>query len=161
MKLTNIGKLIAIGAIAVVMTGCGSSTKVIKPYQANSKDKLYVSVTKTNTATVPNDVLRTIEKQVKVDLAEKNLLAANINQSSQKVKIVISSYRMRPDAARLTVGIMAGCDNINSTVIVTNRKTNKIVGESKVDIKECAAWGVSSQVIASYSKGVSKYLLEK
>jgi hypothetical protein len=65
---------------------------------------------------------------------------------------------MRPDAARLTVGIMAGCDNIKSKVSIIDPANNQKIGESEITIEECAAWGTSSQVIKKYSEGVVKYL---
>lgn len=68
---------------------------------------------------------------------------------------------MRDDAARLLVGIMAGCDNIASTVIVTDKVTHEELGRSQISIKECGAWGVASQVIKKYTDGVVAYLSNK
>jgi len=58
-------------------------------------------------------------------------------------------------------GILDFCnveDNIKSNVVVIDSATKQKIGESEIMIKECAAWGVSSQVIKAYSEGVVKYL---
>jgi hypothetical protein len=53
---------------------------------------------------------------------------------------------------------------LNAGKVVQRRKAksyNQKIGESEIMIEECAAWGVSSQVIAAYSEGVVKYLAGK
>jgi len=115
-------------------------------------------LSKEATVDIPEEVLDTIKSQIQEGLSEHNLLATTTDDKSRKAEINITSYRMRPDAARLTVGIMAGCDNIRSNVAIIDPSNKQKIGESEIKIEECAAWGVSSQVIKKYSEGVVKYL---
>jgi hypothetical protein len=147
--------------ICFFLSGCGAKSNVVKPYQFDSNLKLNFSVLKNEPVEIPSENLETIQKKIQEGLSEKNLLATNDDKKYRKAEILITSYRMRPDAARLIVGIMAGCDNIKSNVVITDPETNNKIGESEISIEECAAWGVSSQVIAAYSKEVVNYLTGK
>lgn len=154
-----IKKWLALALFCLFLCGCGAAkSKLITPYQFNSSFKLNFSLSKKETVEIPEEILETIKKQIQEGLSERNLLATTTDDNFRKAEIVITSYRMRPDAARLTVGIMAGCDNIKSNVAVIDSATKQKIGESEIIIKECAAWGVSSQVIKTYSEGVVKYL---
>lgn len=145
----------------LVLSGCGAKTNVVTPYQFDSQSKLNFQLSKNENVEIPAEVIDTIQKQIQDGLNEQNLLAANSDEESRIAEIQITSYRMRPDAARLLVGIMAGCDNIKSNVAVIDKRTKEKIGESEITIEECAGWGVSSQVIAAYSKGVIEYLSGK
>ena len=150
-----------LGLFCLFLSGCGAKSNVITPYQFDSDITLEFSLSKKDGIEIPDDVFETIQKQIHEGLLAQNLLANNGNNNSHKAEILITSYRMRPDAARLLVGIMAGCDNIKSNVVVTDVKTKEKIGESEIMIEECAAWGVQSQVIAAYSEGVVNYLAGK
>ena len=143
------------------LSGCAAKSNVITPYQFDSNLKIDFFLSKQEIVEIPDEVLETMRKQIQEGLSEQNLIATNTDENVRKVEILITSYRMRPDAARLLAGIMAGCDNIKSHVVVTNSETKKKIGESEIMIKECAAWGVSSQVIAAYCEGVVNYLAGK
>lgn len=150
-----------LGLFCLFLSGCGAKSNVITPYQFESDITIGFSLSKKDVIEIPDDVLETIQKQIHDGLAAQNLLANNGNDNSHEAEILITSYRMRPDAARLLVGIMAGCDNIKSNVVVKDTKTKEKIGESEIMIEECAAWGVQSQVIAAYSEGVVNYLAGK
>ena len=157
-----IKKLLCLTLVSLFFCGCGAAKfKSITPYQFDRGFKLNVSLSKEATIDIPEEVLDTIKNQVQEGLSERNLLATTTDDKSRKAEIHITSYRMRPDAARLIVGIMAGCDNIESNVAIIDSSNEQKIGESEIKIEECAAWGVSSQVIKKYSEGVVKYLSGK
>jgi hypothetical protein len=143
------------------LTGCGAKTNVVTPYQFDSNSKLNFELSKHEKVEMPAEELATIKKQIQDGLTEKKLFENNPAEQTRVAEIKITSYRMRPDAARLLVGAMAGCDNIKSNVAVIDTKTKERIGESEIMVEECAAWGVSSQVIAAYSKEVVEYLSGK
>ncbi len=144
--------------LCLFLGGCGAKSNVITPYQFNSNIKLDFTLSKKEKIEIPDEVLETIRKQIRDGLSAQNILVKNTDENFRKAEILITSYRMRPNAARLLVGIMAGCDNIKSSVVVVDSKTNEKIGESEIMIEECAAWGVSSQVITAYSEGIVSYL---
>ncbi|MDQ7062553.1 MAG: hypothetical protein Q9M43_16125 [Sulfurimonas sp.] len=143
--------------VFIGLSGCATNTVVV-PYKNDIKKSLKISLLKDSNVTISKQVLTSINEQVKNGLIKRNLLYSN-ETDFNNVEIRLTSYRMRPDAARLTVGILAGCDNIKSDIIIKNNE-NIIIGQSKIEFKECAAWGVSSQVITAYSKEVIKYLTQ-
>jgi len=139
------------------LSGCATNTVII-PYKNDTKKSMKISLLKDSKLTISKQVLVSINQQIKNGLKKQNLLYSN-ETNFNNIEIRLTSYRMRPNVARLTVGILAGCDNIKSDIIVRNHE-NIIIGQSKIEFKECAAWGVSSQVITAYSKEVIKYLTQ-
>jgi hypothetical protein len=107
---------------------------------------------------VPTEVLETMRSQIKSGLSDQNLLATKNEDRFLQANILITEYRMRPDAARLLVGIMAGCDTIKTEVIIADSSDEKTVGKSEFKSNECAAWGVSAQVIKAHTKKIVDYL---
>lgn len=145
--------------VFLFLTGCGASSNVIKNYHADKNSKLKFSLVSQESIDVPNEVLETMRTQIQTGLSERNILASSGDERFRKATILITAYRMRPNAARLLVGILAGCDTIKSNVIVVDQPTSITVGESELEYEECAAWGVASQVISAYTESVVEYLV--
>lgn len=155
-------KVFAILVISAFLHGCASTkSTVTKAYTPAKDDQLSIHIEKPSNVSIPLDQSQLLESQIRNGLAGKGLLASSPDDSQHSVTVKIHSFRMRDDAARLTVGIMAGCDNIASTVTVTDKVTKEELGSSQISIKECAAWGVASQVITKYTDGVVAYLSNK
>lgn len=155
-------KIIAIFLLSVSSFGCASiDSRVSKAYVQGNGSQLSISFMQDAGASIPSEQKQLLVNQIREGLSQKGLLATDENNSQHSVIVNIHTFRMRNDAARLAVGIMAGCDYIRSTVIVTDKITGKEVGNAKVSIKECAAWGVASQVIKKYTDGVVAYLTNK
>lgn len=164
-------KIIAIFLLSVSSFGCASiDSRVSKAYVQGNGSLLSISFMQDAGVSIPSEQKQLLVNQIREGLSQNGLLATEAteateatdgNNSQHSVIVNIHTFRMRGDAARLTVGIMAGCDNISSTVIVTDKITGKEIGNAKVSIKECAAWGVASQVITKYTDGVVAYLTNK
>jgi uncharacterized protein YceK len=155
-------KIIAIFLLSVSSFGCASiDSRVSKTYVQGNGSQLSISFMEDAGVSVPSEQKQLLVNQIREGLSQNGLLATDENNSQHSVIVNIHTFRMRDDAARLAVGIMAGCDNIRSTVIVTDKITGKEIGNAKVSIKECAAWGVASQVITKYTDGVVAYLTNK
>lgn len=155
-------KIIAIFLVSVSSFGCASiDSKVSKAYVQGNSSPLSISFKQDARVSIPSEQKQLLENQIREGLSQNGLLASDENDSRHSVIVNIHTFRMRDDAARLAVGIMAGCDNIGSTVIVTDKITGKEIGNAKISIKECAAWGIASQVITKYTDGVVAYLTNK
>lgn len=142
----------------LLLSGCGATSNVIQKYQPNQTYKLNYSLSAAPQVEVPDEVLKTMQNQIQKSLSEQNLLASEGDNKFHKADILFTHYRMRPDAARLLVGIMAGCDKINSKVTILDSNTKIIVGEAEFESNECAAWGVASQVIKAHVDKIANYL---
>ena len=144
--------------MGLFLSGCGAKSNVIQKYQPEKNTKLKYSLLATPQVEVPDAVLDTMRSQVQESLSARNLLTKKGDVKYNKADILITEYRMRPDAARLLVGIMAGCDTFKSKVTVVDSNAGKVVGESEFESKECAAWGVSAQVIEAHINKITDYL---
>ncbi len=141
-----------------VLSGCATTKlSVIELYKPNKDEKLTFTIEKGTNVNIPSVQLSLMESVIKRGLQDNSLLAAEGN-SNHSAKINITEYRMRDDAARLIVGILAGCDKVNSVVTVVNNETGEELGKSNIRINECAAWGVAEQVVTKYANGVVKFL---
>ncbi len=152
-------KLFASLVLVSFLSGCASTqSTVLKEYEPAGSSSLAVTIEKNSNIAIPVDQFQQLESQIKTGLSQKGLLASTEASSKHSVTVRIHEFKMRDDTARLMVGIMAGCDSIVSTVTVTDKSTNEEIGNSEISIKECAAWGVASQVITKYTNGVLAYL---
>jgi len=122
--------------------------------------KLLVSIDKNPGLDIPEEQFNQIKAQIEQRLTQGGRLARKGDENYHSATVTITSFRMRPDAARLLVGAMAGCDNIKSNVSVVERDSGKELGSAEISIEECAAWGVADQVIGKYSDGVADYLTQ-
>jgi len=155
-------KAFAILAFSTALIGCASTKSIVAiEYKPETKQKLALAIQKSAAVTIPEEQYSLLETQIKSGLSQENLLVPDGDISRHTVTVQIHSFYLREDAARLTVGILAGCDNINSTVTVTDKLTNEKIGSSNISIEECAAWGVASQVITKYTDGVIAYLTDQ
>ena len=155
-------KIFLVVIFSIFIYGCASTkSKITKAYIPTEDGQLAIHIEKSLSVFIPPYQYQLLESQIRNGLAHNGLLALNEDKSQHSVTIKIDSFRMRDDSARLTVGIMAGCDNIKSTVVVMDKVTNEELGKSQISIKECAAWGVASQVITKYTDGVIAYLSNK
>lgn len=145
--------------ICLLLTGCGSvKSNVILHYHADRNLTITYSLSAKELVEVPAEVLETMRSQIRAGLSDRNLLATKDEDKFLKADILITEYRMRSNAARLLVGIMAGCDTIKSKVTIVDSSSEKTVGQSVFESNECAAWGVSAQVIEAHTKKVIDYL---
>jgi formylglycine-generating enzyme required for sulfatase activity len=142
---------------ALLLLGCGPTSNIILKYQHDQNFKLSYSLSSAPQVEVPDEVLEAMRSQIEKILSEQNLLATKGDDKFHKADIFITHYRMRPDVARLLVGIMAGCDKIISKVTVVNLKTTDIVGMAEFESNECAAWEVASQVIEAHIRKIADY----
>lgn len=155
-------KAFLIVLVAACLAGCATTkSNVSMEYASDEGRLLSVSIEKGEDIVIADDQYAYLESSIKNSLSKKNLLAYEGYKPEHIVTVKIHSYRMRDDAARLAVGIMAGCDNIKSTVVVTDAFSKEKLGSSEISISECAAWGVANQVIEKYAQGVVAYLAGK
>lgn len=155
-------KLVVVSILAIAFSGCASTKSTVsKNYISHNDKKISLTIIKDSEIAIPADQYQLLESQIRDGLTQNGLLSTNEDIAQHSAIVTIHSFRMRPDAARLAVGILAGCDNIKSTVAVTDISTREEIGSSQISINECAAWGTASQVIKKYTDGVVANLSKK
>jgi hypothetical protein len=142
---------------SLLLGGCaGTALRVQSAYQPASGDKLtYVVVPKVE---VSDEALSILRQELDSQLQAKGLLAANPAEARKSVEISITNYYMRHGATRALVGVMAGADNMQSSVQVKDRKTQTVVGEFAVESKNPSAWGTSRGMIMEHADKIVEYL---
>jgi hypothetical protein len=149
--------VLLLALLGFFVQGCaGVTSRPLIPYAAGCNTKLMVTVNKAANVEIPDEYFKKIQAQIEQGLAQRRRLAEANDDKYDSAAVTITSFRMRPDAARLAVGILAGCDNIKSNISVVDN--GKEVGSADVSIQECAAWGVADQVIGKYTGGVVDFL---
>lgn len=86
-------------------------------------------------------------------------LANSSSQATTNVKVTVREFRMRPDAARFLVGILAGTDNILSEVSVTDIGTGKEIANFTVKSLNDTAWGSSASLLSDHAEEIASYLI--
>ena len=155
-------KLIIVSMMVVTLFGCANvKLKTSKSYISNDETKISITINKGLGVSITEDQYQLLENQITEGLAKKGILASNEKVSQHSAVVSLHSFKLRDDAARLLVGILAGCDKIDSTVSVTDKSTRNEIGSSSISIKECAAWGVAEKVIKKYADGIVSFLSTK
>jgi Domain of unknown function (DUF4410) len=142
---------------SLLLSGCaGTALRVQSAYQPASGDKItYAIFPKVE---VSDEALSILRQELDSQLQGKGLLAANPTEARKSVEISITNYYMRHGATRALVGIMAGADNMQSSVQVKDRTTQVVVGEFAVESKNPTAWGTSRAMIMEHADKIVEYL---
>lgn len=155
-------KGIAIAVLATTLIGCASTKSTVsRNHNLSPGNKVSLTIKEPSGNQIPAEQQAFLVNQIMDGLIQNDMLAPSPDSAQYSAIVDIHAFRMRSDAARLTVGMMAGCDNINSTVSIKDNSSGARVGSANVAIKECAAWGVANQVIKKYADGVVSFIAGK
>ncbi|MFO7713334.1 DUF4410 domain-containing protein [Desulfosarcina sp.] len=80
------------------------------------------------------------------------------SSAARSVEIVITNYYMRHGAARALVGIMAGVDNIQSSIIVRDMTSNAVLGQFSVKSSNPTAIFTSRGLIEDHADKIVRYV---
>lgn len=150
----------AIGFLLGVMMmigGCaGTGMRVQTAYQPTSGDKLtYTVVAK---VAVSDQALSILRQEIDSQLQNSGMLATNPDEARKHVEISITNYYMRHGAVRALVGIMAGSDNMKSSVQVKDKQSQVVVGAFFVESTNPTAMWTSKGMIEEHAKKIVEYL---
>lgn len=141
--------------LSFVLAGCGTSGNVRKQYSHASSDRFAYEVSNTGDMSVEGLVF--LRARLDATLAALGRLAIDHDPSAKKVMIEITSYRMRNGATRALFGIMAGRDNIHSTVKVLD-PAGDVIGETEISSGNSTAWGTSQGLIEGHADAIVAFL---
>jgi hypothetical protein len=145
-------KLIAaiLVASSTLLAGCaGTSAIVQSEYRLAQGEKLKLQLNAPPTAS--EERVTILRERLATQLSSNALLAGSSDASSRTIDVTVTNYRLRHGATRALVGIMAGADNIQSTVQVKDSSTGKVLSEFKVESKNPSAWGTSKGMIEEHA----------
>jgi hypothetical protein len=151
--------------LLVLTTGCstalinsgalpGTGTTLIVDQSFYSEGSTYFSYDIVNGSKVSEKGMSIFKNRIESQLKQKRLYKEN---SNIVIEITFDNYYMRPGAARALIGVMAGVDNITTTVVI--KDNNKIVGEFRVISKNATAWGSANSLIEQHADKIIAYLV--
>jgi uncharacterized protein DUF4410 len=153
-------KRVSIAAIVLccaLFAGCaGTSLRVSEQYQPSAGQRFTYDII--NKAPMSDEGLAIMRERLTSQLAASGLLATSADGSARAVQIVIENYYMRHGATRAMVGVMAGSDNILSTIVVKDVKTGTALSKFEVQSKNPTAWGTSRGMIEDHADKIVNYL---
>lgn len=141
--------------LALTLVACGTSGQVRQSYASTSSDRFTYEIV--NTGGMTDEALGIFRKQLDASLTATGKLATGAGAGIKQVKIDIRTYRMRHGATRAMVGIMAGRDSIESTVVVTDDK-GQVLGQIDIDSKNSTAWGTSGGLIEGHAEEIAAFV---
>jgi uncharacterized protein DUF4410 len=149
--------LLSLVVTCLLMAGCaGTSIRVQTEYRPVSGEKFTYEIV--NAANMSEEGLVIIRQRLNYQLASKGLLATGPQESGRKAEVAITNYYMRHGATRALVGVMAGADNIVSSIKIKDAKTSAVLGEFVVESKNPTAVGTSRGLIEEHVDLIAQYL---
>lgn len=140
-------------AASSLLAGCAGTAAIVQSeYRLAQGEKLKLQLTAPPTAS--EEGVTILRERLTSQLSSNGLLATASDASARTIEVTVTNYRMRHGATRAMVGIMAGADNIQSTVKVKDQASDKVLSEFTVESKNPSAWGTSRGLIEEHADKV-------
>lgn len=137
-------------ASSALLAGCaGTSASVKSEYRLAQGEKLKLQINSSPLVTPQGMTI--FQERLTNQLSDSALLASPDDTSSKVIDITVTNYYMRHGATRALVGIMAGADNMQSTIQIKDPKAESVLSEFKVESKNPSAWGTSKGMIEEHA----------
>ena len=152
-------KVVSLAAVllsSLLLGGCiGTSLRAHTPYQPSAGQSFtYKFVDEGKMSAEGLEIMR--------ERLDSQLEAAGLTKGAagpaREVDIVINNYFMRHGAARAMGGILHGIDNILTTVLVKDAKTQTVLSKFEVESKNPSAWATSRGLIQGHADKIVNYL---
>lgn len=157
MKIT---KVLVCAVIAAVLSGCvGTNLVVDQPYSYQPTDAFsYEIVDKAN---VTDKGMSIFKSKLDQNLSQLGLQQGD-NQgaagSNRVIEITFNNYYMRHGAARALAGVMAGADNITSTVLIKDKESREVLSRLQVESKNPTATSSARALIEQHATKITDYI---
>jgi hypothetical protein len=146
MKKLAVALLIA---AASVLSGCaGTAANVQTEYRLVQGEKLNLQLITPPNAT--EEGVKILRERLNEQLSTNGLLAPASDTNARTIEVTVTKYYVRNGAVRAMVGIMAGADDIRSTVKVKD-SAGKVLSEYSVESKNPTAWGTSKGLLETHA----------
>lgn len=147
--MRNLVASILLASVASLVGCAGTSAIVQSEYRLAQGEKVKLQLSTPPTAS--EEGMAILRERLTTQLSSNALLAGGSDASNRTVEVIVTNYYMRHGAARAMVGIMAGSDNIQSTVKIKDSSTGNVLSEFTVQSKNPTAWGTSKGLIEEHA----------
>lgn len=163
--MSNVLKGLTLGLLALVLTACGSTTKMTGPEtadwtEATGPRTFQVDIVNARIEGVPEPFIAGIRSHVKTEMENLSLHGVDGN-STHAVQIQITEYRMRGNATRFMFGVLAGKDGVTSNLKVYERASGSLAAEADVSTFNSTAVGGADMVAQMHGKAIAEFLSGK
>ncbi len=149
-------KRILVTIILMLLAGCATTAQIQSEYRLAQGEKLKLQVTAPPSAT--EEALQIFNERLATQLSSNGLLAGPSDASARNLEVSVTNYTMRHGAARAMLGIMAGSDNMQSTVKIKDQATGSVLSEFTVESTNSTAWGTSKGMIEDHADKIVETL---
>lgn len=145
------------------LVGCASTTEIRQPLETpltsdgRAHQYLIDSIGNT-TADAPPHFVNAVKSYLEQNLRKRSILSVDKEGQDRKVRITITSYRMRSGFTRQMFGFFAGKDGVESTVDVVDARTGKVIGSSIVSSYNVTAVGDQEDIARMHANEINKFL---
>ena len=151
--------------LVILLSGCASShvNKIsLNQVQKSTVGKYDIlTIEDETTKDIPDSFIKETRSSLEERLRQFDLLAEETMPASRQLKITFTGYRMRSDTTRSLVGIFAGMDKVQSTVVITDASSGEIIGESTVSASNGTAIKGSDYLARKHAYEVVSILIER
>lgn len=148
--------LILIAASSLIVGCAGTAARIQSQYQLTQGEKLKLQLTAPPAAS--EEGITILRERLTAQLTNSGLLATPSDASARIIEVAVTNYYMRHGATRAMVGILAGADNIQSTVKIKDAATGNVLSEFTIESKNTTAWGTSRGLIEDHADKVVETL---
>jgi len=152
-------KIAIIFVLLLAMTGCSTAVKVTKEYQRSPDDRFHCVIKVVESTRVPDETITKLKTRLEDSLLRWNRLAKEETDHGKQVEITFNNYNMRNDGARLLVGMLAGADIIDTSVIVKSSDGSQVLAKFNVVSKNKTALGSEGDLIEDHASLIISYLV--
>lgn len=140
----------------LVVAGCaGTGMKVQTAYTPTPGASITYTVDPK--VEMSTEAMGIFKQRLESQFGTSGLLAAG-KPPARSVEIVITNYYMRHGATRALVGILAGADNMQSSITVRDTKTKAVIGQFAVESTNPTAMFTSRGMIEEHADKIVRYV---
>jgi len=161
MKFT---KVLFVLFLSILLSNCGSVTKVLKPLDPTIFQKgkvvnyeiLKIEPGETNS---PKHFLIALDSYIEVRLKEYGLMYEG--DKNLQVKIEVDAYRMRKGFIKKALGIFGGKDGVQSYIKIIDKVTGKVIGEAVINTSNIGSSTTIDDMARLHANKIAKFLYGK
>lgn len=140
-------------ANSAVSPGGGTKITTLNEFQLTGSEKFSYKLIELNK--IPETEKGIFESRLKSKLREIDIFGAD---SNLVLEITFEEYYIRDAAARLTVGILAGVDNITTSVVIKNKENEQELGRFEAISRNATIIGSKNDFIEQHADKIASFL---
>lgn len=140
-------------ANSAVSPGGGTKITTLNEFQLTGSEKFSYKLIELNK--IPEIEKGIFESRLKTKLREIDIFGAD---SNLVLEITFEEYYIRDAAARLTVGILAGVDNITTSVVIKNKENEQELGRFEAISRNATIIGSKNDFIEQHADKIASFL---